>query len=165
MIDRAALAGAWFRRSGGERAAIAGIASAAVLAIAIFAVLIPLTGAVQRARADLARTSELLDTARAHRSAEDALVRRAGETSGEAPATTVTRVLARYALVPLATPRSPAPDSVEVTIPAAPFDTLVRALGELALTANLRVERATLTALAQGGLLRADLVLRSGVTR
>lgn len=165
MIGSATLAHAWFRRSGGERAVIAIVALIVIGVVAVFALVLPLMGAVQRARTDLARTQVLLAAARAHRATEDALAHAALAIAGEPSATAVARVLAQYALAPLGPPRATADGSIDVIVAAAPFEALVRAFDTLARTENLRVERAALTALADAGNVRAEFTLRPGVPR
>jgi type II secretory pathway component PulM len=168
MISRAALADAWYRRSAGERTALAVLAVLVAVAIIVFVVIVPLTGAVARTRADTLRIEALLAAARADHGIDAALARSAHAPVADttvAPATRVARALAGQGLVPLAPPRSSADGSVDVIVSAAPFGALVRTLDTLARHDDLHVERAVLARLADGHALRAELTLRAGAAR
>lgn len=165
MIGKSALVDAWYRRSTGERTAWAMLAALVVAAIAIVAVIVPLSGAVTRARADAARAEALLAVARAHRAIDETLARAAQAPRDGAAPTTVARSLAKHGLVPLAPPRPTSDGSVEVVVAAAPFDALVRTLDDLTHGGGLDVERAVLTRLADGQGIRAELTLRPGAAR
>lgn len=169
MIGRAAIADAWLRRGARERTVLAVLAAIVVAAIVVFAVLRPLAGAVESARADATRAEALLAAARADRTMEDTLTPAApatdsgnATTGGGNPATAVTRALAQHGLAPLAPPRAADDGSVDVIVAAAPFDALVRALDALAHSDDLHVEHAVLTRLADADGVRAELSLRSG---
>ena len=176
MIGRAAIADAWLRRGASERTVLAVLAAIVVAAIVVFAVLRPLAGAVESARADATRAEALLAAARADRTMEDTLTPAApatdsgnattgggnATTGGGNPATAVTRTLAQHGLAPLAPPRAADDGSVDVIVAAAPFDALVRALDALAHSDDLHVEYAVLTRLADADGVRAELSLRSG---
>ncbi|HEX7327420.1 MAG TPA: type II secretion system protein GspM [Casimicrobiaceae bacterium] len=162
MIGRAAIADAWFGRSARERAVLAVLAAIVVAAIVVFAVLRPLAGAVERARADAARAEALLAAARADRAMEDSLARAVPATGAGNSAIAVTRALAQHGLTPLAPPRAGDDGSVDVIVAAVPFDALVRALDALARSDGLHVEHAVLARLADADGVRAELSLRAG---
>lgn len=164
MIGRGALVDAWYRRGAGERTAWVVLAALVVAVIAVFAVIVPLSGAVARMRADTARVEALVSVARAHRAIDDALARAAPAPQVGAPSATVASTLAGHGLVPLAPPRSADDGSVELIVASAPFDALVRTLGALAHDDGLYVERAVLTRLADGQSVRVELALRPGAT-
>ena len=172
MIGRAAIADAWLRRGARERTVLAVLAAIGVAAIVVFAVLRPLAGVVERARADATRAEALLAAARADRATEDNLAHAAPATgSGSATtgvgnaATAVTRALARHGLAPLAPPRAADDGSVDVIVAAAPFDALVQALDALARSDDLHVEHAVLARLADSDGVRAELSLHAGAPR
>ncbi|HSQ81546.1 MAG TPA: type II secretion system protein GspM [Casimicrobiaceae bacterium] len=150
---------AWNRAGARERIAIGAIA-VLLLAIAVVVwLVIPLQDAVGRAGEDLARERMLLATAR-HQAAEDASLARAiaPARAGDA-ASAVDRVLAQHGLVPLAAAHAGADGRIDVVIPEARFDALVRALDALSREESVRVAEATLLARVTPGSVRAELAL------
>jgi type II secretory pathway component PulM len=142
-----------------ERRAWLALAGIAALAVVVFVVAIPLQDAIARKREDLARDRLVLDVARS-RTAENATLARASPPAdnGDIRAT-IDRILGAQGLryVPL---EGQAVEGVQrITIEAAPFAALVRAVDALARDGGVRVTDASLTARVDPGTVRAEIVL------
>jgi type II secretory pathway component PulM len=157
---------AWNRA--GARARVAAVAMVVVLLAAaiLLWIVVPLQDAVGRARADLARERMVLATARRDLAEDASLAHAIAPARAGDAAAAVDRVLAEHGLVPLSRARADADGRIDVVIPDARFDTLVRALDALLHDQGVRVVEATLLARVAPGSVRAELALtRSGPAR
>ncbi|HSN34540.1 MAG TPA: type II secretion system protein GspM [Ideonella sp.] len=153
------MADAWHRAGARERIAIGAIAALLIGAVAVVWLVMPLHDALARAGEDLVRERALLAAAR-RQVAEDASLARAvaPARAGDA-ASAVDRVLAQHDLVPLSPAHAGADGRIDVVIPEARFDALVRALDALSRQEGVRVAEATLLARVTPGSVRAELAL------
>ena len=117
----------------------------------------PLTAAIARAEADVARDTRLLQNARKSIADGEALARSASPARASDVRAAVEATLARYGVraTPVATPA--ADGHIGVVIGDASFDTLVRALDVLARSDAVQVVEARVTALVEPGRVRAEL--------
>ena len=148
---------AWHRAGSRERIVIGSIAVVVLAAAAVLWIVLPLQDAVGRAGEDLARERMLLATAR-HLVAEDAGLARAiaPARAGDA-ASAIDRVLAQNGLSPLSAAHAGTDGRIDVVVPEASFDALVRALDALSREDGIRVVEATLLARVAPGSVRAEL--------
>ncbi|MBU6486171.1 MAG: type II secretion system protein M [Betaproteobacteria bacterium] len=161
----APLIDAWNRAGARARVATAAIVVVALTAVILLWIVVPLQDAVGRARADLARERMNLATARSELAEDASLAHAIAPARAGDAAAAVDRVLAAHGLVPLS--RAHADDGrIDVVIPDARFDALVRALDVLLHDEGVRVVEATLLARVAPGSVRAELALtRSGPAR
>lgn len=150
---------AWNRAGARARVAAAAIAVVLLAAAILLWIVVPLQGAVGRARADLARERMNLATARGELAEDAGLVHAIAPARAGDAAAAVDRVLAGHGLVPLSRARADADGRIDVVIPDARFDALVRALDALLHDQGIRVVEATLLARVAPGSVRAELTL------
>ncbi|HEX6136149.1 MAG TPA: type II secretion system protein GspM [Casimicrobiaceae bacterium] len=154
-----ALARAWDARSAPQRAVWLAVALAVVTAAVLVLVAAPLSDAIGRTRADVARNRSVLDLAR-ERVAEAASLARV---STPARATDVRAAIDRvfrqeglgYASADARATEGP----IGIVVAGARFDALVRALDTLAREEGVRAVEATITARVEPGTVRAELAL------
>lgn len=154
---------AWIRAGARARIAVAAIVVALLAAAALVWIVVPLQDAVGRARADLARERMVLATARSQLAEDASLVHAIAPARANDAAAAVDRVLAGHGLVPLSGARADTDGRIDVVVPDARFDTLVRALDALSHDEGVRVVEATLLARAAPGSVRAEIVLTRSV--
>jgi type II secretory pathway component PulM len=151
---------AWNRAGARERVVIGTIGVALVAVAAVLWIVVPLQDAVGRAREGLVRERMLLAAARSDLTLDASLAHAiAPARAGDAAAAT-DRVLAQHGLVPLSAAHAGADGRIDVVVPEAGFDALVRALDALSRDEGLRVVEATLQARVAPGSVRAELVLQ-----
>ena len=126
---------------------------AAVLAIAWQ----PLTGAIARARDDVARTRVELAIARMRTAETDSLARAASVSSSADIRSVVTRVLGEHSLASAPVDSKSADGRFAVVVADARFDAIVHALDALARDEGIRLVEGTVTARVDPGSVRAEL--------
>ncbi|HEV2220262.1 MAG TPA: type II secretion system protein GspM [Casimicrobiaceae bacterium] len=157
---------AWNRAGARARIAAAAIVVLLLVAAILLWIVVPLQDAVGRAGADLARARGVLATARSQLAEDASLAHAIAPARAGDAAAAVDRVLAGHGLVALSRARTDADGRIDVVIPDAHFDTLVRALDALSHDEGVRVVEATLLARVAPGSVRAQLALtRSGPAR
>jgi general secretion pathway protein M len=149
----------WDRASTRERRGI--VAAAIVVAAAVLwsLVYVPMRDDIARTRDALARERAALAVARAQVDESLALERGTARNPATEPRAAVERVLSERGLRAPATPIDVKDGRVHVVVDAAPFSTLMSALGTLARDDDLRVVEGTLIARVEPGSVRADLTL------
>ncbi|MGE5666565.1 MAG: type II secretion system protein GspM [Betaproteobacteria bacterium] len=153
---------AWHRAGARERIAIGAIGAVLLAAAAVLWIVLPLQDAVARAGEDLARERALLATARRHVAEDAGLARAIAPARAGDAASAIDRVLAQSGLSPLAAAHAGADGRIEVVVPDAGFDALVRALDALSREEGIRVVEATLLARVTPGSVRAELAFARG---
>lgn len=153
-----ALAASWEAASPQRRALIA------VMALAVTATLLllaagPLTAAIAREAAGVARARALLETERVRLNENAALARTPAPARAGDVHVAVQRVLSRHGLRAAAVPSATTPGRDAVVVDDARFDALVAALDALMRDEGIRLVTATLTARVEPGRVRADLLL------
>jgi len=150
---------AWNRAGARERIAIGAITVLLLAIAAVVWLVMPLQDAVGHAGEELARERMLLATARRHVAEDASLARAIAPARAGDAASAVDRVLAQHGLVPLSAAHAGADGRIDVVIPEAHFDALVRALDTLSREEGVRVAEATLLARVTPGSVRAELAL------
>ena len=154
-----ALARAWDAQSASRRVVWLVAALTIVTVAVLVLVAAPLSDAIGRTRADVARNRSVLDVARG-RIAETASLARAS-----APARThdaraaVDRVFRQEGLGYAPADARATDGPIGIVVPEARFDALVRALDALAREDGVRAVEATITGRVDPGTVRAELVL------
>ena len=151
---------AWNRAGARERIALGAIGLAVVAFAAVLWIVVPLQDAVGRAREGLVRERMLLAAARSDLARDASLAHAIVPARASDAAAAIDRVLAQHGLVPLSAAHAGTDGRVDVVIPEAGFDALLRALDALSRDEGLRVVEATLQARVAPGSVRAELVLQ-----
>jgi type II secretory pathway component PulM len=150
---------AWNRAGARQRIATGAIAVLLLAVAVVVWLVVPLQDAVGRASQDLAHERMLLAAARRHIVDDASLARAIAPARAGDAASAVDRVLAQHGLVPLSAAHAGADGRIDVVIPEARFDALVRALATLSHDDGVRVAEATLLARVTPGSVRAELAL------
>ena len=132
--------------------------AAVILAIVLAVAWQPLTGAIARARDDVARTRVELAIARARTAETESLARAASAPTSTADLrSVVTRVFGEHALHGAPVDAKSADGRFAVVVADARFDAIVNALDALARNEGIRLVEATVTARVDPGSVRAEL--------
>jgi len=156
---RQSIARAWDAQSSPRRAAWIGLAVIAIAIVTAALVAAPLSDAIARARADVARQRLVLDVAKARVAENASLARASAPIRSPDARAAIERILAREGLAFAAGGAPGAARSIRIVIGDARFDALVRALDALAREDGVRVAEATITARVDPGTVRAELAL------
>ncbi|MEO8536250.1 MAG: type II secretion system protein GspM [Betaproteobacteria bacterium] len=153
-----ALAASWEAASPQRRALIA-VMALVVTATLLLLAAAPLTAAIGREAAGVARARALLETERVRLNENAALARAPAPPRAGDVHVAVQRVLSRHGLRAAAVPSATTPGRDAVVVDDAQLDALVAALDALMRDEGIRLVTATLTARVEPGRVRADLLL------
>jgi type II secretory pathway component PulM len=157
MAAPRSLFAAWDAASASQRLLLAGSVLVSALGIALWLGAAPLTAAIARAEADVARSRLVLEIARERIADSESLARAAPPSRAGEMRAAVDGVLARHGLQSAPVDARSSDGRHTVVIAQARFEALVAALDALAADEGIHVAEATLSALVDPGAVRAEL--------
>jgi type II secretory pathway component PulM len=151
-----ALLASWDAANASRRRLLA-LLGGVLLAGGLLVATLPLTAAIGRADADVARTRAMLEIARARAADSESLARVAPSLRAGDLRAAVDRVLAQQGVRATPVASGTADGRYAVVVADARFDSIVAAVDALARDESIHLAEATLTALVTPGSVRADL--------